>query len=1534
MNTKSTLGSLIILLALAALTGLALNVHVRARAATAPAGTLVPLGPAQTDAGRRAAYTAVFQHLYADGSARLATGLFAYEGTDYDPGTLLLPPGFDGAFAHVAVTGTQPFTPALALHYKPVAVFWCTLHDASGYYTSEAARYEGLFTADYLNGADRYHDVLDEANIATGDLDDYAVLLLPGIKIGHAQDVADALGPAGLAAIRAFVERGGMVYAQSDGCYLVEAAGLVAPGTVDLTARVTAYGTGSVGQLDVLTDALPLTWSWLDDSAYVLDDPVLAGGGDLTTIATYADTTQPGTAAILYRQFPGGGQVILMSGHPAADRAAYYPQFLAALFQAFADRGDLRASVRQIYTADPAVPDDLIPAREPDVPVLITAAFENVSAAPLADVVLTETVQAGFHLSGTLPTSTWLGASLTPTITAHDGVTDVVWTVGVVAPGQTFTVAFPAYTVLDTMNRSSATVAVGRAAYSDTVIGRVVQLTHPPLVIRSELAARLFGDRDIEPDRRFLIPQDGNFLDVYHTYENKEEGLAQHVRVVEIIPLVVPIVDLEDQTEFLDPNDGETIWVTNEPFFYDEPSYPRPVGLADWPAKTPISLITATQHLTGVQIVWITYTVPGGVHIDPPPTEGYGNFITIPPTYSAYITVTADYQMVVPALRLEWELGPWPGYHYEEPAVRYGLRSRELLGRDVYFDETPRANAVTIQYPGGSVYTLVGGDPVFYRERLTTGEVVYWPEAGGDSSHLYYEDRWGRPHTLPLRSAFYDVFDADSCYCGLGGPGELHIGLAGTFEVRVDQDEDGIIEDHERVLEYPSKLPADVEWLVKTQGRIAISAEETLLDIAIPRPYRTQIVPEGGTWGVAGVSYDVESGWAVFESLTETNTLTHLFFRVSSDGHTPTAIRLYGHLVPYPDYAPDNVAVKLAEGPFFTYHQTYAGPSRYEAIFGHVQGIRAHAKNVSLGKEVSPNLLSLHGDEFYYILHVHDRDFADRYISDPYFASYGFDTLAGTTYVGGREDMDLLHSVVAPGEYTQIRIEVDNNSGITLTNVAIAPDLAGLPAGVAVTRITANDVPPQFPDLPFLNVTAIPDAWRGNYYFRLEVGPDFPADQRGRALEIPFTITADGLPPEFQLPPAMFGVPDDADEVRNDHDRVGQLVITDTFPLSVTVTAARIANHAEMTDLTNLVRDDERLAALDYFSNTLRTDVIASHVGATYTFTPTGPAATFPWDDGPNPNGDLYVIARAVLPDPSGPAGRYAANEGFWFRFHEEEGRTWTVGPSNPAYVYIHGAYITTTYTVAGITHVFNGASLDELFPGEANLVTVTMRTANDGDRLALGLTVTTTVPASVTVVSAWGQAGITPVIVDGQHVAWPIGNLREGAAIIGGFVLQATPPLSGTVEAAGDGYVHPAVTALRLTTASHARFVDEFSERLLRVERAERTAADVSPAKLPAPLLLTAAWSGDATIYLAWDSVAGPGVRYHVYRSADSHAGYRWVGVAHVPSFYDATAQPGQRYYYVVVAVDDATGEGLHSPVALVGRSPYDVFLPLISRP
>ena len=100
--------------------------------------------------------------------------------------------------------------------------------------------------------------VLNETQMTTATLAEVDILILPSFSIGFYDEVVAALGVDGLAALAAFVNNGGFVYAQGQGQYLLEAAGLVAPGTVD----VTTPNTTNLGMLDVHDPTHPLTFNW------------------------------------------------------------------------------------------------------------------------------------------------------------------------------------------------------------------------------------------------------------------------------------------------------------------------------------------------------------------------------------------------------------------------------------------------------------------------------------------------------------------------------------------------------------------------------------------------------------------------------------------------------------------------------------------------------------------------------------------------------------------------------------------------------------------------------------------------------------------------------------------------------------------------------------------------------------------------------------------------------------------------------------------------------------------------------------------------------------------------------------------------------------------------------------------------------------------------------------------------------------------------------------------------------------------------
>ena len=215
---------------------------------------IVPLGTVQDATARREAYEKLFEYIYAGKPVHLAAQPFTYNGADYAPGALIAPATFTGTFTATHIATLLPLTESYALHYRPIAIFRSDRQDENGYdLTSAAARYESILNAGYLNGAGRYYDMLNETAIISGALtaDDYGLLLIPKIKKGYVADVVDALGEAGLTALAEFVQDGGMIYAEGDGAYVVEAAELVPERTVDLESRITAYDSANIGYLSV-----------------------------------------------------------------------------------------------------------------------------------------------------------------------------------------------------------------------------------------------------------------------------------------------------------------------------------------------------------------------------------------------------------------------------------------------------------------------------------------------------------------------------------------------------------------------------------------------------------------------------------------------------------------------------------------------------------------------------------------------------------------------------------------------------------------------------------------------------------------------------------------------------------------------------------------------------------------------------------------------------------------------------------------------------------------------------------------------------------------------------------------------------------------------------------------------------------------------------------------------------------------------------------------------------------------------------------
>ncbi len=1506
MHTKTTFRLMFFITLLTALAVLAWPVMAQETETT----SLVPMGASQTDDGRYRAYRAVFGRVHDGGRAHWAAADFTAGGASYGAGAFLVPGGIDGNFSHADLPGAVLARPSYALYPRRFAVLRSTAQDEYEQPIDyELADIRTMFE-NYLWNRSNY-GVLTEVDVAGGALDGYDALILPAVRVGYAEVAADDLGANGRAAILAFVENGGLLYAQSNGAYIAEACGVVPVGTVTL------YGLSAPldNELAVTVDdpTSPIAFSWVDNTMYVMnDDPALLAQGALSPVASYADDGAP---AILSGPV-GLGQVVLVSGH-ATRRPKHYPIFLNALLWTMAEKSELVGQAIQTYS--PNVPADTIPAYEAGVPISVTLTFNNLWNADLGGVVVTEEVQPGFVVD--------TGSFSTPPLEVNTagGVTAITWHLSNAAPGE-FDLSYTAQTVGDALKKGEATFSLGRATYGDqrrmayNGQGRIVTVEHRPFRLRARMAARLVGDRDIELDRAFTIPEDGNYFDVNLVIENKEDTLANELTFVDVVPLIAPIVDMEDQHKLLATNDGYTVWMRNEPFFYDEEAeiyepadgYARgqTITLADW---------------DGVTVY--TYTCPGGYHLDTGmyAAEDTGSVVTIPPTYSTYIKVTADHKLVLPALALTWNYGGFPGYEYKEPMIRYGLNSRELEGRAVSFTGDPVTGTVVVNATSGSVYTNLGEHPIFSREYVTSA-VAYAPEYP-EPSRVAYEDIWERPHELLLRSAFYDVFGYASCAsCGPGTGGEAHAAINVTFGMWVDKDDNG--DKESLVKELPTRMDeADLTIKIKTRNLgTGIGRDENVIDEGIFHGLGIAIEPRHGTWWD---SY--RSSYSTLEGISSTVAYDHLFFQQEVPAGATEVIDIDARIRTYPDVNAEGM-LKLHDGARFSYRQQFAGPSRYEVYDSHVQGVVGIRSDAELDKEGAPIMLSTYGDTLYYIFTLKDEHDPRVFNEDPYLQSYGFGDMAATTYVGGREKKQILHSIVSPGGSTRLRVEVNNNSGQDITDFSLTPQP---PAGVNCTPLyTGGDtVPPIFFDFPFLNAATIPDAWKGVYYFELTVSPDF--GDVNRVHKIPFALGGQNIPAGFEVPPATLAVVSGGRAWHTYGSAVG-LVLTDTVPSWVTMQELRLADESQRAGFDAAVVAGTEDA---YYNDNLPL------VGTGGTL-PLDGFVLYPLDDGrtmvsfgglpaslPQPDGaHFYLIAKASTD--SMRSGSRQANEGGLLSYNDTFGLPWS-DPGDPVQVEVHGAFVETQYYVDYMERTFNGDELHSLFPGEENTIEVVGDAINLGDYIAEGTAISVELPVTITFLSASSS-----VVISDHLLFWPIGDLAPGSYDEITFTISYSPPLSDTDQTAialrqadYPAWINYPVEALPLTSQCSYRFVDDYTGSLINGQTDEALWLPVLRPVLNRPLNLFGRWwSEESLAYLFWTGLTGEDVDYYVYRSDNLRTGFKLIAQTDgATDQYDYTPDAAPVYYYTVVAVDRNSNQGIHSNIIMVGQGRNDVFLPAV---
>jgi hypothetical protein len=1145
------------------------------------------------------------------------------------------------------------------------------------------------------------------------------------------------------------------------------------------------------GVLDVLLPNSPLAHSWLTSSLYILSDPILYPSEETEVIATIsnADTYDPPPA--IMRAGVEAGQVIVQVGHPTDKlRREQMPLFMNAVLLALGSKGELTGQAIQTFNADFA--SDVFPAYEAGIPVSATLTFANLWDTPLLDVVLTATVSNGFDVlsDSVSPAPAEILKVFEPTTQ-----TLIVWELGNVEHGEV-RLSYVAETQEDVLAPGSVVFDHSQAVYQEPS-GKTVSMGHSDR-LNSLMAARLVGDRDVEPDRAYHIPEGGVYLDVALALENKESTLGSNLLLSDVLYMLYPIVDLENQDQILATEDGETVWMRNEAFFWDDPRYPLPQGVAS--ADTVLTL----DDWQGDWCVF-TSTVPSGTLRLP---VDLGDSVTIPITYSDYLSITAEGELLLPCLPLYWDLGDFPGYWYEEPAARYGVRSRELFSRSVTFSGDVISSSLVVSASGGSVYVTAGGYPVLYSEFLA--EARPYAAQAPVQARLTWTDVWSRTGELPLRASFYDVFPLAAC-ATCGPHFERHAAVNLTFGLLADLDGDGVPETPVR--ELPTRLAeTDLNLMLKSYslgpGTAMIPADENIIDLPIFNGLGIKILPREDGWEDSWYS---PLGGSQLVSVTYTPGYDHLYFQQEIPDGVAEVVHISSTIQTYSDLNREGM-FKLHDGARFHYRQIEAGPNRYETYDSHVHTVVGLSSDAQVSKDVGPRRVSIYGDTIYYLFSLDDPYDPRTFNEDPYMQSWGYGDMVATTYVGGRQETELFHSILSVGDRTWLRVQIDNNHGEALTGVQVVPQA---PPGISVTPLfTDPDTAPEpiWPELAFLNLEEIPDAWRGVYYFELQVD-DYPGTANlGGVWSIPIDFIADNPPAGFEIPPATIAIRDGGGAVpQHIYGPASNLALTDTLPSFSQLQRAVRLDQAQVVELWDAIDADEAVSTFAAFDDEVFFDVSEAGI-VNFNL----PVQTLPTD------APLYIAASAAISAVN--HGANTVNDGAVLGYDDVFGLRW-VEQSYPETVEALGAAVQVDYFCDGGAEgwygegvVSDGGGSCWVPPGQASQIVLWATAYNYGDDIAESVAVSLELPSDV--IPIWADPPWQEWDTENNRLTWSWGDLAPGSFQEMEIILQVEPdyPIEDRRAASGCvGDICASEAPLVVVEESRGRFVDAFSERLIQ---------------------------------------------------------------------------------------------------------------------
>ncbi|MDI6734948.1 MAG: fibronectin type III domain-containing protein [bacterium] len=1081
-----------------------------------PLSVIIPMGNQQTgDKGTkldkiRNAYKSCFEHVYNYGNLEwTASTSHPYHGSVYNAGTFIseYSPATGTLISFLNFVGTP--TPdyvttepgvgtgnvlgvsrSFSLQPIKIALFYSDLMDEYGQYiTWEEGYFEQIFRM-YLWG--EYFDRVSEKDIREGKLANYDLVIFPSVKKGYVQDVVATLTTSGLANLNSFVANGGILYTQGECVYLVEKLGLVGSGMVDLQTRVTDGD--NKGQLKDIDTTHPLTFSWLANETYVLDDPLLLEkpavvNATQTIIARYSDTNHPNTPAIIYVEHQLGG-AIMMPSHPS-DKTEYYPLVLDAVLLTMSRRAALTSEAVQRFCED--VPKDVIPGLETDVPVYVTVTFCNFWNNPLADVKVKSVVQPGFNIvegdSEITPSPSGIQREGTMTDLGPGTLTTITWSLGQVDENTKLVFSFWVFTEANAIKKGEAVVCKSEANYKEIPGGTATIYARDPKLY-ARMAARLVGDRALDKLTAYGIVGSGIFSDVVFPVENKEDTLAKNVNVQDLVALVAPIVDVADNRKIVwsvggtywDVGDGDAnAWVQNETFFFDDPRYPLPLEAQNRYVKFNVN------NWDG--ITTYIYENPYAAPIEIP--DVYKEPQWGPNKNKPLISLAPNGDIILPAQKLTWTGTGWPyhkipGYDFIDPLIRYGIRTEELPPpspgtstnknhilppRTILMATLPNiperyvVNGKVLMNAKALFFViLLGADENPYKQYLSQG-IAYSPIPTNIENlpKVKWQDIWSRQHSAPLRTMdpqfkkSNDFFPVVQVYPTVNDTYELYAeddpaATDNPYNPTPPYVRDG---DEKLYLEYDVKKPAKLHLIVKTcnssrefeqiytpSDEFKINKDQSLIVKDIFR----------------GLGFDTryERYWlSDYQNIgnptqlvdEKVSSIFHtLYFNQALNTGAKEEIHIWADMKTYHPEVHYEGPMKVNDGSRYVFHKPKAGPNQYMIMDAHTQVVWGLSSDVEISKKVAPVNIGNYGDSVFHIIKVEDPYEPREFALETYLKSYGFGRITANTFVGGRIDDKLCSPRLAPGETTFVRIEVCNNLGggpgdpYTLRDVTITPD--------------------------------------------------------------------------------------------------------------------------------------------------------------------------------------------------------------------------------------------------------------------------------------------------------------------------------------------------------------------------------------------------------------------------------------------------------------------------------------------------------------